>query len=103
MEFVVYSLDGPSLGIKEKIQDRIGDKLEQNEQGIDDLIKFLDRIYLEHEMSEASDVLVAQGWRRSEKLSGQSKGNPEEAEKNSVNYKDRKKYLRKDNKVPEDT
>ena len=58
-EFVIYSLDGHSLGIKEKIQDGIGDKLEQNEQGIDEFIKFLDRIYLKAERLEASDVLTA--------------------------------------------
>ena len=37
-EFFVYSLDGHSSGMKEKIQDGIGDNLEGNEQGIDVLI-----------------------------------------------------------------
>ena len=45
-EVTVYSLDGHSLGIKEKIQVRIGDKLEGIEQGIDKLIKLLVGIYL---------------------------------------------------------
>ena len=46
MEFVVYSLDWHSSGIKEKIQDGIGNNLEGNEHGIDVLIYFLDGIYL---------------------------------------------------------
>ena len=51
-EVVVYSLDGHPLGIKEKIQIRIGKKLKENEQGIDELIKFLDEIYLIDDMLE---------------------------------------------------
>ena len=51
-EVVVYSLDSHPSGIKEKIQVAIGEKLEGNEQGINELIKFLDRIYLKDDMSE---------------------------------------------------
>ena len=52
-EVVVYSLDGHPSGIKEKIQVGIGSKLEDNEEGIEELMKFLDGIYLQDEMSEA--------------------------------------------------
>ena len=44
-EVVVYSLDGHSSSIMEKIQVGIGSKLEDNEEGIDELIRFLDGIY----------------------------------------------------------
>ena len=50
---VVYSLDGHPSGIKEKIQVGMGEKLEGNEQGIEDLIKCLDYYYLRDEMSES--------------------------------------------------
>ena len=50
---MVYSLDGHASGIKEKIQVRIGHKLDWYEKGIDKSIKFLDGIYLKDEMSEA--------------------------------------------------
>ena len=57
-DFVIYRLDGHSSGIKEKIQDGIGDRLEGNEQGIDKLIRFLEKIYLKNERSEASEVVT---------------------------------------------
>ena len=44
-EVILYSLDGHSLGIKEKIQIEIGEKLEENEQGIEEFIKFVDSWY----------------------------------------------------------
>ena len=50
-EVVVYSLDGHPSGIKEKIQVGIGSKLEDNEEGMEELIGFLDGIYLQDEMS----------------------------------------------------
>ena len=52
-EVVVYSLDGHPSGIKEKIQVGIGSRLEDNEEGMEELIGFLDGIYLQDEMSEA--------------------------------------------------
>ena len=41
---VVYRLAGHSSGIKEKIQIQIGEKLEGNKEGMNELIKFLDTI-----------------------------------------------------------
>ena len=52
-EVVVYSLDGHKSGIKEKIEVAIGDRLVDNEDGINELISFLDGIYQQDEMSEA--------------------------------------------------
>ena len=52
-EVVVYSLDGHKSGIKEKIEVAIGDKLVDNEDGINELIAFLDGIYQQDEMSKA--------------------------------------------------
>ena len=44
-EVVVYNLEGHSSGIKEKIEVKIGTELENNEDGIERLLKFLDTIY----------------------------------------------------------
>ena len=52
-EVVVYSLDGDPSGIKDKIEVGIGTKLEDNENGIADLITFLDSVFQQDEMSEA--------------------------------------------------
>ena len=52
-EVVVYSLEGHSSGIKEKIDVQIGEKLQGNDKGIDDLIEYLDTIYEKDEMSDA--------------------------------------------------
>ena len=52
-EVVFYSLDGHKSGIIEKIEVAIGDKLVDNEDGINELIVFLDGIYQQDEMSEA--------------------------------------------------
>ena len=52
-EMVVYKLDGHPSGIKDKIMTQLGDKLEDNEKGIDILIKFLDGIYTKDDMADA--------------------------------------------------
>ena len=52
-EVVVYGLEGDPSGIKEKIIVNIGEKLENAADGIDQLIKFLDTIYQEDDMSAA--------------------------------------------------
>ena len=52
-EVVVYNLEGHSSGIKEKIEVKIGTELENNEDGIERLLKFLDTIYQQDEMSDA--------------------------------------------------
>ena len=53
-EMVVYRLAGHSSGIKEKkIQTQIGEKLEGNKEGMNELIKFLDTIYAKDDMSDA--------------------------------------------------
>ena len=62
---VVYSLDVHSLGINEKIQVRIGDKLDGNKQGMDELIKFLDELDLKDEMSE--DMIKYKSFQRAQR------------------------------------
>ena len=52
-EVVVYSLEGHPSQIKDKIEVKIGDKLENNENGIELLLEYLDTIYQEDEMSDA--------------------------------------------------
>ena len=52
-ELVVYKLEGHPSGIKEKILTALDGKLAENEKGIDELIKFLDEIYLQDEMADA--------------------------------------------------
>ena len=52
-EVVVYSLDGHSSRIKEKIDVKIGKELEGNENGIDLLLEYLDTVYQADEMSDA--------------------------------------------------
>ena len=52
-EMVVYKLDGHPSGIKDKIMTQLGDKLEDNEKGIDILIEFLDGIYTKDDMADA--------------------------------------------------
>ena len=49
----MYSLEGHSSGIKKKIDVQIGEKLQNNENGIDDLIEYLDTIYEIDEMCDA--------------------------------------------------
>ena len=52
-EVVVYRLEGHPSRIKEKINTQIGDKLEDNEEGIKELINFLDTIYTKDHMADA--------------------------------------------------
>ena len=54
-EMVVYRLEGHPSRIKEKINTQIGDKLEENEDGITELLKFLDEIYTKDDMADAWD------------------------------------------------
>ena len=52
-EVVVYGLEGHPSGIKEKITINIGDKIKDADDGIAQLIKYLDTIYEEDEMAAA--------------------------------------------------
>ena len=52
-EVVVYSLEGHSSGIKEKVILNIGAKIKENEDGIKELVTFLDTIYKADEMADA--------------------------------------------------
>jgi hypothetical protein len=52
-EVVVYNLEGHPSGIKEKIILNIGDKIEDADDGINQLIAFLDTIYKPDEMADA--------------------------------------------------
>ena len=51
-EIVVYRLDGHPSRIKDKITTQIEDKLEGNENGIKELITFLDTIYTKDDMAD---------------------------------------------------
>ena len=51
-EMVVYKLTGHSSKIKEKIVTQMGDKLIGNENGVDDLIAFMDGIYKKDDMAD---------------------------------------------------
>jgi hypothetical protein len=52
-EYVVYHLEDHPSGIQEKIDTAIGADIAEKADGMDKLIKFLDEIYAEDEMSEA--------------------------------------------------
>ena len=52
-EMVVYRLEGDPSRIKEKIVTQIGDKLKGNENGVRDLLSFLDGIYKKDDMATA--------------------------------------------------
>ena len=54
----VYCLDGDPSRIKEMITTQLGEKLENNKDGIKELIKFLDTIYTKDDMADAWDKLV---------------------------------------------
>ena len=54
-EIVVYRLEGHPSRIKEKIMTQLGDKLQNNVNGINDLIEFLDSIYTKDHMADACD------------------------------------------------
>ena len=52
-EVVVYGLEGHASRIKEKIVLNIGSKIKENEDGIEELVAFLDTIYKADEMADA--------------------------------------------------
>ena len=52
-EMVVYKLEGHKSGIKEKINTQIGDSLEESEEGLEILLKFLEGIYKKDSMADA--------------------------------------------------
>lgn len=52
-EVVVYGLEGHASRIKEKIVLNIGSKIKENDNGIQELIAFLDTIYKADEMADA--------------------------------------------------
>ena len=54
-ELVVYRLEGHPSRIKEKIITQLGDKLQDNDDGIRDLLTFLDTIYTKDDMADAWD------------------------------------------------
>ena len=54
-EMVVYRLDGHPSRIKEKVNTQLGTKLEDNDEGMKELIAFLDGIYLKDTMADAWD------------------------------------------------
>ena len=54
-DMVVYRLDGHPSRIKEKVDTQLGSKLDNNPNGIDELLKFLDGIYMKDDMADAWD------------------------------------------------
>ena len=54
-EMVVYRLDGHPSRIKEKVNTQLGAKLEDNDDGLKELIAFFDGIYLKDTMADAWD------------------------------------------------
>ena len=54
-ELVVYRLDGHPSRIKEKVNTQLGTSLEGNEDGLAELIKFFDKIYLKDDMADTWD------------------------------------------------
>ena len=56
---VSYRLEGHPSRIKEKIMTQIGDKLKDNDNGIEELLKFLDTIYTKDTMADAWDKFCA--------------------------------------------
>ena len=58
-EMVVYRLEGHPSRIKEKISTQLGDELEDNEEGITQLLDFLAKIYEKDSMADAWDKYVA--------------------------------------------
>ena len=52
-EVVVYHLEGHQSGIQDKIDTAIGDKIQDNEDGLEELLKYLDTIYAEDDMTTA--------------------------------------------------
>ena len=58
-ETVVYRLEGHPSRIKEKIITQIGEKLQDNADGIKELLAFLDKIYTKDDMADAWDKFCA--------------------------------------------
>ena len=54
-DVVVYRLEGHPTRIKEKITTQLGDTLQNNEDGIKELLIFMDSIFLEDDMADAWD------------------------------------------------
>ena len=54
-DMVVYCLDGHPSGVKEKIVTQISDKIVGKDDGIEQLISFLDKIYGKDDMADAWD------------------------------------------------
>ena len=52
-DVVVYRLEGHPTRIKEKITTQLGDTLQNNEDGIKELLIFMDSIFLEDDMADA--------------------------------------------------
>ena len=52
-EWIVLHLEGHPSGIKEKIETQLGDTLEDNEKGIEDLINFFRSIYETDELADS--------------------------------------------------
>ena len=52
-EVVVYHLEGHPSGIQDKIDTAIGDKIQDKEDGLEELLKYLDTIYAEDDMTTA--------------------------------------------------
>ena len=57
-ELVIYKLEGDPSNIKEKIVTKLGDELEDNPDGINLLLDFLETVYGEDDMAEAYDRYV---------------------------------------------
>ena len=57
-ESVIYKLEGDPSNIKEKIVTKLGDELEDNPDGINLLLDFLETVYGEDDMAEAYDRYV---------------------------------------------
>ena len=52
-EVILYNLEGHPSGIQEKIDTALGDEIVDKEDGLEKVIKYLDTIYAEDEMTEA--------------------------------------------------
>ena len=57
-ELVVYRLEGHPSNIKEKIVTQIGDDLENNADGINKLLTFLESIYDENDLADTYEKYV---------------------------------------------
>ena len=53
---MVHSLKGHASNIKEEIEAKMREKLKGNKHGIDELMKFLDSIYLKDEKGQKQKI-----------------------------------------------